>query len=130
MYYEESKHDHLTDEEFGRMFGAQYLDYLETQEDADYQINRQQWFKLLHVLSCFDKLATKLGGSLDKCEIMPKEMHGGVTAYFPMFELSISEIVEFCEVLKLASAVTIDATTDGEVCISLSVPYVYVKKDD
>lgn len=120
--------DNLSDEEFVLMFAREYLNSVEAERDEDYEINRPQWIKMVEVLDYFYKLSAISNGDVEACEVQPKFMHGGVTATFTVVDLKECDIPEFCEALLKTNAITIDATTDGKVCISVSVPYVYVKK--
>lgn len=121
--------DCLTDEEFCYIFGKKYSEFLEEQKDEDYQINRPQWLKLLKVLKFFCDLTQKTNGRVERCEVRPREQHGGVTAYFTVLDIHANDIPAFCEALSFTTAITIDATADGRICVSVSVPYVFVKKD-
>ena len=51
-----------------------------------------------------------------------------VTATLPLIDLCGSALRKFGSILQYASALSIDALTDGSVCISLNVPDVYVPK--
>lgn len=121
--------DSMTDEEFCYIFGKKYNEFLAEQNDEDYQINSPQWFKMLKVLKFFYELAKTSNGKVEPCEVCPRVEHGGVTAYFTVLDIRENDIPKFCEALQQTSAITIDATTDGRICLSVSVPYVFVKKD-
>lgn len=118
----------LSNEEYLRKYGEKYLEILNEANDDNYEINRTQWTKLLMILKYFNDFADRNGGSVEPCEIMPREEHGGVTAYFTVLDLREKDITKFCQMLMMSNAITIDATTDGRVCISLSVPDVFVRK--
>ena len=120
--------DELSDEEFLRFVGRVYDDYLDELDDNDFEINRPQWLKMIKVLWYFTELAKKSNGTVEPCEVQPKIQHGGVTAYFTIVDIKADDIPKFCDVLQSTSAITIDATTDGRVCISVSIPHVFVKK--
>lgn len=120
--------DSLTDEEFCYIFGKKFNEFLDEQKDEDYEINRPQWLKFIKVLKFFCDLTAKTNGRVERCEVRPREQHGGVTAYFTVLDIRANDIPAFCETLSLTSAITVDATEDGNICISVSVPYVFVKK--
>lgn len=120
--------DELTDEEFGRLVGEVYNEYYDKLDDNDFEINRPQWMKMLRVLGYFFNLAKKSNGAVEPCDVQPKAQHGGVTAYFTVMDLKAEDIPQFCEMLQNTSAITIDATDDGRICISVSIPHVFVKK--
>ena len=127
----EHKHsffDDLGDEEFCRVFGEAYSAHLAELKDEDYEINPPQWFKMLNVLKFFDDLAKKSNGTIEPCEVCPRVEHGGVTAYFTVLDIRENDIQKFCEALQQTSAITIDATTDGRICLSVSIPSVFVKR--
>lgn len=120
--------DSLTDEEFCYIFGKQYNEFLREQTDEDYQINPPQWRKMLNVLKFFYELAKTSNGKVEPCAISPRVEHGGVTAYFTVLDIRESDIPKFCEALMQTSAITIDATVDARICLSVSIPYVFIKK--
>ena len=128
--FDEEQLEEMTDEEVCQVLGAQYLDYLESLNDDDFEINRPQWIKMLRVLKYFDDLTKRSNGTLEPCEVMPRIEHGGVTAYFTVLDIKETDIPSFCEALMQTSAITIDATTDGRVCISVSVPNVFRRKSE
>ena len=121
--------DNLSDEEFCHIFGKKYEELLVEQDDEDYQINPPQWFKMLKVIKFFFDLAKSSNGQVEPCEVCPRVEHGGVTAYFTVLDVRENDIPKFCEALQQTSAITIDATTDGRICLSVSVPYVFVRKN-
>ena len=123
------EYDNLSDEEFCRLFANEYFDFVEKEKDEDYVINRPQWKKLVEVLDYFHKLADKSNGQVEPCELQPRLMHGGVTVSFVVMDLREEDIPGFCEAILKTNAITIDATADGRVCFSVSVPYVFIKKD-
>lgn len=100
----------------------------EKRSDEDYEVNPDQARKLAGAYLFFEDLAKKNNGRVESFKVIPKEIHGGITAYFPFFYLGDEDIARFCEVISDASAVSIDATTDGETCISLTIPRVFQKK--
>ena len=118
----------MTDEEFCALFGKSYFDYIEGLRDDDFEINQPQWLKMLRVLNYFYHLAKASNGTIEPCEVMPRGKHGGVTAYFTVVDIKSNDIPKFCEALMNTSAITIDATLDGQVCISVSVPNVFIPK--
>lgn len=119
---------YLSDEEFFRIFGEVYDEYISSKKDEDYEINPPQWFKLLRVIKYFFDLAKANNGKVVPCHLMPRFENGGVTAYFNVIDFHANDIPTLCEMLSQVSSITIDATTDGYVCVSVSVPNVYIEK--
>ena len=119
---------YLSDEEFFRVFGEVYDEYISSKKDEDYEINPPQWFKLLRVIKYFIDLSKANNGKVEPCTLMPRLEHGGVTAYFRVLDFKVRDIPTLCEMLTQVSSITIDATTDGYVCVSVSVPNVYIEK--
>lgn len=119
----------LSDEEFCKMYAREYLAAIEREDDDDYEINRPQWIKMIQVLDYFHKLAKQSNGTVEPCQVQPKYQHGGVTATFTVMDLQEKDIPEFCKAIMKTNAITIDATNDSKVCISLSIPYVFRKKN-
>lgn len=118
----------LTNEEYVARLGVLYDKVLGLRKDADYIVNQPQMDKLIAVLEFFLDTANELDGRVEPVKLKPKEEHGGVTATFLVFDLYDQKVLRFCEVMKACSAITIDTTSEGEVCISCTVPDVFVHK--
>lgn len=118
----------MTNEEYVRRLGTLYSKVLDLRKDSDYIVNQSQMDKLVAVLEFFLDTAKALDGKVEPVRLKPREEHGGVTATFLVFDLFDDKVVRFCDVMKACSAITIDATTDGEVCISCTVPNVFIHK--
>lgn len=118
----------MTNEEYVKRLGILYNKILSLRTDADYIVNQPQMDKLVAVLEFFLDTAKELDGRVDPVKLKPKEEHGGVTATFLVFDLYDQKVLRFCEVMKACSAITIDTTSEGELCISCTIPQVFVKK--
>ena len=57
-------------------------------------------------------------------------VHSGITAYFRVFYVALSEMEEFKEIVQDMTALTLDTTVDGEVCISFNIPNVFRLKEE
>lgn len=104
------------------------LQNIDAEDDSDYEVNKPRWTDLVRVLTYLTALANKQNGRVEKCELIPKYRNGGVTAYFTVLDLDCDEVKRFCSILSTTSAITMDTTLDHEVCISVSVPDVFVKR--
>lgn len=118
----------LTNEEYVRRLGVLYNKILSLRKDDDYVVNQEQMDKLVEVLDFFIKASKKSNGKVEYTKLTPREQHGGVTATFIVFDVYGDDVQEFSKVIGYTSAVSIDATTDGEVCISVTIPNVFVHK--
>lgn len=125
---DKQEYENLSDEEFCKIFACDCLKRIEDENDGNYVVNRPQWLKMVEVLDYFQRLAKKSNGVVEPCEVAPKFLHGGVTASFTVVDIQEDDIPEFCKALLKTNAITIDATIDGKVCISVSIPYVFKKK--
>ena len=56
------------------------------------------------------------------------EIHSGITAEFTVFDVSGEDLAKFCSVLKDATAFSIDSTANGKVCLSITIPDIFVAK--
>ena len=119
---------HMSNEEYVARLGTLYYKILSLRDDKDYVVNQPQMDKLVEVLNFYLDESEKQGGKVDPTVLSPREQHGGVTATFVVFDIIGDTIQRFCDVMRHTSAITIDATTDGEVCISCTVPNVFVPK--
>lgn len=118
----------MTNEEYVRRLGILYNKVLSLRKDSDYIVNQPQMEKLVAVLEFFLDMADELEGKVEPVQLSPKEEHGGVTATFLVFDLYGDKIPRFCDVMRGCSAIGIDANTNGEVCISCTIPEVFVHK--
>lgn len=117
----------MNQEDVAKMFADAYEEVMSRRDSDDYEINPIQWQRLVNLVEFFYK-AAELSGKVLPVNLIPKEIVGGVTAEFTLFYLHGNEVLEFCDVLKHASAVTVDATTDGRAVISATIPNVFKKK--
>ena len=99
-----------------------------SRNDADYEVNEEQMRKLIDSYAFFTEIAERDGGKVDKLRLKPKEINGGVTCYFTVFYLYGKDLQKFCEIVGNMSAISIDTTSDGDACISFTIPRVFKKK--
>ena len=117
-----------SDEEYVRRIGILYNQIMNLRKDDDYVVCRQQLDKFVEVLNFFIDMAEKSNGEVEPIELTPKEEVGGITATFLVFDLYGDDVQRFSKVISNCSAVTIDATADSRVCISVTVSQVFVHK--
>lgn len=120
--------DRLSDEEFLRLFGRIYDELMKKLNDDDYAVNPPQWNTLLEVVEYFDGLAVKSRGYIEPVELQPKMTSGSVTLYITVLGLRGVDVKKFCDMLSKCSSFTLDATTDGQACLSVCIPNVFVRK--
>lgn len=118
----------MTDEQYVQRLGFIYNKVLSLRKDEDYIVNQPQMDKLVAVLDFFLDTAKKLDGKVESVDLTPREEHGGVTATFLVFDLYGEAIPRFCDVMRGCSAIGIDTTIKGEVCIACTIPNVFVHK--
>ncbi len=118
----------MSNEEYVKRLGILYDKVLSLRKDEDYVVNQPQMDKLVEVLDFFLDAAERLDGSVEPVALQPREEHGGVTATFLVFDLAGEQVTRFCDVMRNCSAIGIDTTVNGEVCISCTVPQVFVHK--
>lgn len=102
---------------------------LEKRNNDDYEVDQVQMAKLVHAYQFFSNLAKRDGGMVEPFDITPKMVHSGITAYFTVFYVARDEMKEFAEIVGDMSALSLDATTDGQVCISFNIPNVFRLKE-
>lgn len=116
----------MSDNQYLKDFGKLYEQVIALRDDDDFLINEPQMKKFYEVCEFFNKAA----GEVEPIELVPREEHGGVTATFVVFDMYGKILEEFKKVVQHLSAMTIDAVNDGKVCISVTVPRVFVPKLD
>ena len=101
---------------------------LESRDNSDYKPEVVQFQKLVDSYAFFVDYAKENGGRVDKVELVPKMEHCGITAYYILFAPFGDELDRFKKVIQDASAISIDSLETGEVCISINIPNVFVRK--
>ena len=99
-----------------------------SRNDSDYEVNQPQMQKLIEAYSFFKRVVDTSGGSIEPFRISPKAIHGGVTAYYPLFYLNGDDLKKLATIVGNMSAISIDSMSNGDVCISYNVPNVFKKK--
>lgn len=114
--------------EFVAKYGKIYQKYLAKEKNEDYEINFSQLEKFADIMNFFKDILPLNGGKIEEVHLVPKEVRGDLIAKFLVLDLYFDQIQRFCDVMRGASTLSIDSTTDGNVCISISVNNVYRKK--
>lgn len=115
----------MTNEEFVKQFGEEYLALLEKAKDFNLSVNKQQFAKLYYLIDFFQNYIKENGGTINAIDLNPREIHGGLTATFVVLDITGEDIHNFTKALADCSAITFDATADGSVCISVTIPDVF-----
>lgn len=118
----------MSDLEFARRLGVMYNEVLSLRKDDDYAVNQPQMDKFLEVMRFFLDCEKEMTGKVDPVKLSPKEIHGDVTARFLVFDLFNDSVQRFCSVMSACTAITIDVVEGDKVCISCTVPNVFIQK--
>ena len=118
----------MMNEEFMRQLGQNMEREYSLLDNEAYVVNLPQMEKYLDVLSFFEKMAVKLNGEVDPLELIPEEISADLIAYFPVFNVYLENLQSFLEVMQYCNIFCLDSLDDGRVCISVSVPDVFVRK--
>lgn len=118
----------MSNEAYVRKLGIMYQRLLDLRSDDDYIISQPQLEKLMKIVEFFIDTANRLDGKVDPVTLAPREEHGGVTATFLVFDVCGDDVLKFCDVMRSCSAISIDSMEDGDICISCTVPNVFVHK--
>jgi len=111
-------------------FARLYEDVKKRCNPEDFIINEVQVNKVYEVCAFLKKMADEdLDGNITEILLSPTDVGGGVTATFCVFSVYKETLSEFLKVMNYISAMTINATTDGKVCISVTVPGVFEFKE-
>lgn len=105
-----------------------YQAEMASRREEDYELNEVQMRKLIDSYAFFVEIAERDGGEIEPFKIEPLETTGGVTGYFTVFYLHGEDVQRFCKIVGNMSAISIDSTSDGDVCISFTIPRVFQKK--
>lgn len=119
----------MDNNEYLKSFGKLYEKVISLRNDDNFLINEKQIEKFFEVYEFFSKATDDSETArVEPIKLIPREEHGGITATFVVFDMYGNDIEEFKKIVQYLSAITIDATEDGEICISVTVPNVFVPK--
>jgi len=118
----------MTNDEIIKELSLKFAQVMNEQNDADYQINKKNWTKMVVVMEYLDAEAENLGGKLEPVRLIPKEKHAYIEAYFDVFDLYGEGLEAFIHVLKLVNVFSIEPTNDGRVKVGININNVYEKK--
>ena len=118
----------MNDYEFAEWFQNNLEEYLRETSDEDYRPNPPQALAFTTLVCRLKALAQETDGTVEPIHLVPRLGCGDVTAVLPILNLSGKALQKLCHALRYASAVTVDALIDGNICISLTVPDVFIKK--
>lgn len=111
-----------------RVFGKMYKEAMDTLNNDDFEVDPEGMKHFTDFASFIGHIAKENNGRVEFDIHEPKERIAGISAYFPLFWLTGDNLREFCKRLVWASAFSIDALTDGTVCVSVRFGGVYREK--
>ncbi len=118
----------ISDEEFVRRFAKAMEEYLKASRAEDYVVNPAQMAKFNELVRFFTKAADDLDGRIEDVDFNTVFGTGDLTANFVVFDLNGKEVQKFCDVIRHCSAIGMDVTDTDKVCISCTIPNVFVHK--
>lgn len=118
----------MSEEELLKLLMESYENEMASRNDSDYEVNEVQFRKLSNAYGFFSELVEKNNGTIEELKLTPKEVNGGITAYFTLLYVSGDDILRLSKVVGNMGTLSIDSTVDGEVCISFTIPGVFYKK--
>lgn len=96
--------------------------------DSDYVIDDEQMRKFSDAYDYFVQMTASHGGKITDLQMKPKDVNGGLTVEFTLLHLYGNDLERFADTIRSMSALSIDATLDGKICISFTIPRVYKHK--
>lgn len=119
----------MSDEEFAAAVYEVYNQINLVKKSSDYVVNQPQMDKFNELIDFFVKKAAEFGDEIQEIRANPVEEVGDVTVQFLVFSVNGEEAVqEFCKVVSYCSAFGIESVHPEGICISCTVPNVFVKK--
>lgn len=111
-------------------FGRLYEQMLSRRHNEDYEVNPEQMDRFLDLLHFFkSRIDPEYDDGIEPFHLEAKAEHGGFSANFCVFDLHGEEIQEFAWLISCCSAISIDAKNDSQICISVTVPNIFVPKE-
>ena len=118
----------ISDHEFSQRLVAKLKSAYSGASAEDFALDPIQLRKFLDLLDFFEKAAKDLGGKIEAVDLDPLNPPTGLTASFVVFDLAGDDVQRFCDVIRNCSAISMDVTSDDKVCISCTIPKVFVPK--
>lgn len=109
-------------------FYKMYHEEMNLRNNDDYEVNKAQASRLINAYNFFNKIIQRDGGHIETLKYNPKEESCGVTFYTTLLYLYGDDILELAAIVSDMSALSIDSTIDGEVCVSFTIPEVFKLK--
>ena len=106
---------------------AEYQREIESRCPNDYEVYLPNMTKLMSTYTFLSQLVAAHGGEIEDLKFDRRETNGGVTAYFTVLYLVGEDLVQFCDLIRGAHALSIDSLVDGSVCISMTFKDVFRK---
>lgn len=126
------KEERNDDLEFIGALARDYFGVIAKRNPDDYKINSIQLEHYKNIIECLAILANKMPGENNaefECELIPVMETGGITMRAYMLDVTSGDLRVLADVLDHASSpLTIEATTDGRICLSVTVPGIHKKK--
>jgi len=114
-------------EEFREIWDA-VEGFYASRDDDDFEVNPPQFNIFIRVLTTIWDLLDEDDRVIEETRLIPKECVGGLTISFELLWVKREQIARLTDVLSDACAISLHATTDGRVVLSLNVPDVFRKK--
>jgi len=109
-----------------RLFALMYEAEMSNRRNEDYEVNPEQMDKFLELLHFLrNKVDPEFDDGIEPFHLEAKEEHGGFSARFCVLDLHGEEVIEFSRLISHCSAVSIDASNDSQMCISMTVPEIF-----
>ena len=120
----------MNDAEFLRMVCQLYEYALRKEDDNDYILNTPQYLKLVEAQAAFTRLAEKNDGTVEMVRLSPRERCAGLEAQVLVLDLKPEDLPGFFRVLQYGTGLYVEAKTTGEVCMSMTIPNVFIKRSE
>lgn len=105
-----------------------YQEAMRERNNDDYVVDACQMEKLMRAYEFFCRVAVNCGGTIEPLHLEPKEENGGVSVHLALLYLDGENLGRFQKIVGDMGAISIDATLDGNVCISFTIPGVFRHK--
>lgn len=104
-----------------------YRKEIDGRHPEDYEVYLPNMSKLMCTYGFLQQVAAECGGTVEELRFDRRETFGEVVAYFRVFSLAGDNLAKFCDLVKSADNLGIDALTDGTVCIGMTFKDVFRK---
>ncbi len=118
----------MDDLEFIKAFGKILQDYMDSEDDNNFEVNPPQMKKFKKALCFFAKMADENPHMEISASLTPRLLAGHITVSAVLFDFWGEFLSEFQKIVQDLSVITLDVELPDKVELSCNIPDVFIAK--